>query len=429
MFLVEGLGGEKKLNGTISISGSKNTFLPLAASSLLFEGEVRLKNIPEISDLLGMFSMLQGLGAEIAHHTLHEVTLSTDGVKSSLLSPEIAKKMRGSVLLSGPTLARLGLVSFPHPGGCVIGERPIDLFLSGFEKMGAEVELSNEIYTVTAERGRLRGAEIFFPIQSVTGTETFLMAGVLAEGTTIIKNAALEPEIESLANFLVKGGAKISGIGTTTLMIEGRKELLSLSEEYEVIPDRIEAGSMVILGALCGDNLEITNLIPKHIESLLNALLRSGVEFEKGERSIIFRENGKRKNESFHGVNIRTHEYPGFPTDLQAPMVVFLSQVSGESLVFETIFEGRLGYAEDIIRMGANIKVWDAHRATVKGPSILHGRRLESPDLRAGLAFIIAALVSSGESTIENIHYIDRGYEKIEERLARLGAKIKRVRN
>ena len=339
---------------------------------------------------------------------------------------EAFKKMRASIIFSGPILARFGELTFPHPGGCVIGARPIDLFLEGFKKMGVKIEHRNQKYYLKTEEDKLKGANIFFKIPSVTATETFIMAGVLAEGKTILKNVAMEPEITSLIEWLNYCGAKIKGIGTPVLEIEGGGLLEAKNKIYETIPDRLEAGSFLILGALCASDLEICDCNPKHLEIIIEILKDSGVDLEVGENSI--KVNNKNKD-NYKSFNVKTHEYPGFPTDLQSPMAVFLTQVKGESFIFETIFEGRLNYISDLVKMGADIKMWDAHRATIKGPALLKGRELEGPDIRSGFAFVIASLIAEKESIITNVYYIDRGYETIEKRLSKIGANIMRTKN
>jgi UDP-N-acetylglucosamine 1-carboxyvinyltransferase len=298
--------------------------------------------------------------------------------------------------------------------------------VDGFQKLGAEVVFKDGKYFMKAKGGKLHGATIFMKNQSVTGTQTLMAAAVLAKGKTIIKNAALEPETKHLADFLNKCGAKIKGAGTSTIEITGGGLLSAKNKTYTTPPDRIEAGSFLILGALAADNLEIKNCDPSWIEALTENLITSGVKLQIGKNSIKIQGNGKIKNSDFSALNIKTHEYPGFPTDVQAPMVVFLTQATGESFVFETIFEGRLNYAEDMRRMGADIKVWDPHRATIKGPTPLRGRDVESPDIRAGLAFLLAAILADGDSVIHNPYFIDRGYELIEKRLQMIGVNIER---
>jgi UDP-N-acetylglucosamine 1-carboxyvinyltransferase len=425
-FFVKGLVGEKKLQGTIPVYSAKNAVIKAMASSILFEDEVVLEEVPEIEDVHRMAELLEHIGIAVEHSTPRSYTLNPTGTITHSLDEKISERLRASIVLTGPLLARLGKVHFPHPGGCVIGARPIDLFLEGFKKMGAEVVMEDTHYAITAKGGKLKGAEIFFSVPTHTGTETLMMAGVLAEGVTTLKNCAMEPEIVDLANFLNASGAHITGAGTPTITIDGGDLLHSGGRPHHSIPDRIEAGSFLILGALCADELVISDCNPQHLEVLIEMLRSSGVSIETEASRIVLRNNGKKPNSSFRSINIKTHEYPGFATDLQAPMVVYLTQTSGEGVVFETIFEGRLNYVDDLVRMGAHITTWDAHRAEVRGPTPLVGRALGSPDLRAGLAFVIAASVAKGNSLIDNVYYIDRGYETIETRLKNIGLDITR---
>ena len=425
VFVIEGLAGKKTLSGEIAVGGAKNAILKVIAAAPLFKDEYTLTNVPGIEDVHRAVEVLEDLGAKVEIRSPGTYFVEINGLSSSVLTPEIAKRMRASLVFTGPLLARFGQVSFPHPGGCVIGKRPIDIFLEGYEAMGATVSLVDNTYTVTAKGGKLKGAEIFFRVQSVTATETFMMAAVLAEGKTILKNCALEPETVSLGEFLVECGAKITGLGTSTIEIEGGELLSGAGKTYTTVPDRIEAGSFIVLGALCASDLKVTGCEPKHLDALLHMLKEARVNFEVGPDYVRVKNTGVEK---FRAVDVKTHEYPGFPTDLQAPMGIFLTQAEGESFIFETIFEGRLGYLETFNAMGAETRLLDAHTAMVKGPTPLKDRELESPDLRAGLAYILAALVAEGTSTIHNIYFIDRGYEKIDERLEKLGAKIKRVR-
>ncbi len=426
-FHIKGLNGSKTLTGTIAVNGAKNAVLPAIASALLFKDELAFENVPAIEDVHHMQELLTALGAVSALDSPRRYRVDAKYVSRGALDPVISEKMRASIILTGPLLARFGSVSFPHPGGCVIGPRPIDLFLEGFEKMGAGVSYDGGQYHISALRGKLSGADIFFPLISVTGTETLMMAATLAEGTTTLRNAALEPEIAHLAQFLNAHGAHIEGAGTPTIHIQGGELLRAEGAVYRTIPDRIETGSFLLLGALAADELIITDCDPSHTAILIDLLRRSGVPIETGEAWIRIRGNGRLPNDSLRAFSVRTHEYPGFPTDLQAPMTVYLTQVAGEGIVFETIFEGRLNYTADLIKMGADITVFDPHRVLVKGPTPLFGRELEGPDIRAGLAFIIAGIVAEGESIIHNAYYVDRGYERIEERLRGLGVSIERV--
>lgn len=423
VFIVEGLGGAKTLSGEVVISGAKNAALPAFAAALLFTKPVILENIPKIEDVVRVRELLSALGISMEEVDAHTYTVSVGEHVLPRLDPVVAKRLRASIIFTGPLLARFGEVRFPHPGGCVIGPRPIDLFLSAYEALGARCRIEGDEYVLSAPEG-LRGTHIFFKQQSVTATEAVLMAAVLAQGVTVLENVALEPEVTSVAEFLRENGAQIEGIGSSTLTITGGAPLSTEHPVYRCIPDRIEAGSFLLLGALAAESLTLTRVNPLHLRALTETLRSSGVDLSIGEDTITVR--GTVPNHAYLPVGIKTHEYPGFPTDLQAPMLVYLTQVSGESLVFETVFENRLNYVEDLTRMGADIKVFNPHQALVNGPSALKGKRLESPDIRAGLAFLIAALVASGTSLVHNIYYIDRGYEHIEERLARLGARIRR---
>jgi UDP-N-acetylglucosamine 1-carboxyvinyltransferase len=426
-FLINGLGGEKKLEGSIAVAGAKNAVLPAMAASVLFKDTVSISNVPDIADVKQMEELLERLGAKIKQGSEKNLNIDASEVRKTAIDNDISKHMRASIILTGPILARFGEVSFCHPGGCVIGMRPIDMFLNGFTRMGGLVEIDDDNYKISVKGHNLKGANIFFKHVSVTATETLMLAAVLAEGKTVLMNAAMEPEIESIADFLNSCGAKIEGAGTPTIEIEGGDRLLSRGKIYETLPDRIEAGSFLILGALAAQNLEITNCIPEHIEVLTAELKESGVPISIDRNNISIKGNEKIKNSVLKSVNVRTSPYPGFATDLQAPMTIYLTQVSGESRVFETIFDGRLNYTEDLKRMGADITMWNPHQITVKGPEILKGRELEGPDLRAGLAYVIAAIVAKGSSTIHNVHYIDRGYERIEERLKGIGVDIIRI--
>ncbi|MBI5140499.1 MAG: UDP-N-acetylglucosamine 1-carboxyvinyltransferase [Candidatus Vogelbacteria bacterium] len=421
--VIQGLDGKKTLAGSININGAKNAALQAFAMSLLFKDEVILKNVPEIEDVKNMVEILKSLGVKVERKSKGVYAIKTPKKISTNLPEEISKKFRASIVLSGPILARFGSVGFPHPGGCVIGLRPIDVFLNGFEKFGVKIKESENGYLIRSDQ-KLKGSKIFLRIPSVTGAQTLMMAALLARGKTIIKNAPLEPETKNLADFMNLCGAKIKGAGTSTIEIIGTGPFSADGKVFVTPPDRIEAGSFIILGAVAGNRLEIKNCNPEDFESLLETLKYCGVNIEVSKNKVVVMGN---KSDNYNSTDIKTHEYPGFPTDLQAPMTVFLTQAEGEGLIFETIFEGRLNYTSELVRMGADVRLWDPHRATVKGPTPLRGREVESPDIRAGLAFIIAAIIANGESIIHNVHYIDRGYEKIEDRLRKIGADIKRV--
>lgn len=422
---VKGLAPRKPLEGTVRISGAKNSALKALAASALFRDTLRIENVPAIEDVTTMSAILGGVGVAVSSAGPHELEIDPGNVEAGGLNTELSERIRASIVLTGPLLARTGSVSFPHPGGDVIGARPIDLFLDGFRAMGAGVVSRGAIYEVNAPAG-LVGADIFFRIVSVTATETLMMAAVLAKGTTILRNAAMEPEIPHLAGFLNASGADIKGAGTPTITIKGGFPLRSKGAPFTVLPDRIEAGSFAIIGALLADSLTIKNCVPEHLAILIEMLKASGVPITSAKDTISIMDNGKRANRSSRSLDVRTHEYPGFATDLQAPMTVFLTQASGEATVFETIFEGRLNYTQDLVGMGADITMGNPHEVRVRGPRPLSGRELHGPDIRAGLAYVIAAMVAEGDSVINNVHYIDRGYERIEEKLAEIGAKVER---
>ncbi len=411
--------GGRKLTGEVEIGGAKNSVLKILSAAILLSGRVVIKNVPAIEDVRRMIELLENLGAVVSY--LDEKTLSVDArtISSGVMRDDLAKRLRSSILLIGPLLARFGSVSFPHPGGCIIGQRPIDLFLDGFRALGARIHanFSGKYSTYRIDGKNLRGANYFFRNISVTGTETLMMASALIRGTTILRNCATEPEIPVLAEFLNRCGANIKGAGTHTIEIRGVSKLKG--GVFNVIPDRIEAGSFAILAAATKSVLTIKNIIPEHIESVLSALICMGVGVEIRKDLVRIR-----PAKILRAHSIKTHEYPGFPTDLQAPFTVLATQADGQSLIHETVYEGRLFYIENLNRMGGKIIMCDPHRILVHGATKLYGRDMESPDLRAGLAFVVAGLVAEGTSIIQDVYSIDRGYENIEGRLQKLGADI-----
>ena len=403
------------MSGEIAVGTAKNAALKILAASILTERPIKLPQLPKIEDIDRMKELIVDLGAQFSGGAIN-----SSKIKKTNLNYEIADKFRASIVLTGPLLARFGKVSFPHPGGCTLGKRPIDFFTDGFAALGAKVKKRGNIFTVTAKK--LIGNKFVFPIVSVTGTENLMMAATLATGRTILKNAACEPEIENLAIFLNSLGAKIKGAGTPAIEIEGVKELNGGA--WNGMPDRIEAGSFIILGAALGGNIKIKNCRPEHLEVLLTLLKKAGANLEIGADYVIVK-----PIRGLCALDVKTREYPGLATDLQAPLTVLLTQAKGVSLVHETIYEGRLFYTDILNQMGANIIMADPHRVIVQGPSKLRAKKIHSPDIRAGMALIIAALLAKGQSIIDNIYQIDRGYEKIDERLRALGADIKRVKS
>jgi UDP-N-acetylglucosamine 1-carboxyvinyltransferase len=445
-FIIEGLAGEKKLSGEVRINGAKNAALKAMTAAVLFDGQTTLENMPDTDDIHTMVEILKKLGATVEWGSAGEagrerkaLLIDASKIGSAHINAELAKTMRASVVLTGPMLARFHKVTFPAPGGCVIGARPIDLFTEGYKKMGAAVSLNDAdcLYNMAAP-GHLKGTEIFFEKISVGATETLMMAAVLADGKTTLKNCAMEPEIGNVAEWLNSCGAHIAGIGTPILEIEGTGgRLLSPQKPFVTIPDRIEAGSFLILGALCAKDLVIKDCRPDHLESVISALKDSGVPISvamgahgDGKNGEIRITGNTKPNSSFKAFNVRTQEYPGFPTDLQAPMVAYLTQATGESSVLETIFEGRFKYVGDLSNMGADIDSINPREILVKGPTPLRrssdDKGLSAHDIRAGFAVVLAALTGKGRFKISNIHLIDRGYEKLEERLKALGADIER---
>lgn len=415
-------GGEM-LEGTVEVRGAKNSALKILAATILYDGAVTINNLPLIEDVFRTIELLEYLGAKVNWTGERSVEVNTAGISRFDLEPEIAKRFRGSVVLVGPLLARVGRASFPHPGGCVIGERPIDLFLKGWKNMGAKVDVkgNNLGYEIILKKGL--ATDYLFRHVSVTGTEALMLTGTVLSGKTVLRNCAMEPEIPHLASFLNQGGAMISGAGTHTIEIKGtRGELLIARGPFEVIPDRIETASFLVVGSLLARKVTINNCVPDHVCQMISVLRDAGVTIHEDGSALIVQ-----RPKIIKSVSVRTHEYPGFVTDFQSPFTVLMTQACGQSTVLETVFEGRLNYIEELNRMGANIVMHNPHSISISGPTELRGREIESPDLRAGLAFVIAALVAKGDSKINNVYQIDRGYEHIDERLKNLGAHVERV--
>lgn len=410
--------GNKKLQGEIKVVGAKNQALKMIAASLLSTEPMIIDNCPLIEDVKRLLEILESIGVKIEHRN-HTVKIDPSTINSSHPDDELVKRLRSSIMLAGPMLARLGKVTMSHPGGCIIGQRPIDMFLEGFKLLGAEITDEKNSYTLTAKK--LKGAKIIMPWISVTGTESLMMTACLAEGKTQIINAAMEPEIPALAEYLNNCGAKITGAGTPIIEIEGVKKLTG--GKCQLIPDRIEAGTFVILGLITKSNIKVSNCEPKHLEVVLTLLKKAGAKLKIGKDYI------ETLPSKLTATELRTHEYPGFPTDLQAPFTVLMTQAEGVSLIHEIIYEGRLFYTDKLITMGAKIIMCDPHRVIINGPTQLYGRKLESPDLRAGMALILAGLIAKGETIIDNIYQIERGYENPIERLNLLGADIKKIKN
>lgn len=411
--------GQSKLSGEIKVMGAKNAALKIIPAALLSSEKITITNLPNIEDINKAISMIKDLGAKVKlkNRTLE---IQASSISNNKINIEQASKFRASIMFVGPILARFGEVKFPHPGGCVIGAggRPIDLFLDGFKKLGAKIDEKENYYHLKAKE--LNGCEYFFPIISVTATEALIMTAVLAKGTTTLKNCACEPEIKALADYLNEQGAKINGAGTSTITITGVKNIHA--GQFKIMPDRIETGSFAIMAAAAKSEIMITKCDPEHIQVLLGIFNKIGIPFRQG--SDWLRISPAKRIKSY---SIKTHEYPGFPTDLQPLYTVLMTQAQGTSLIHETIYNRRLLYTDMLIQMGADITMCDPHRVVVNGQSKLIGKKLTSPDLRAGIAMIIAGLIAEGKTEIDNIYQIDRGYENIVERLCALGADIERI--
>ncbi len=408
------------LKGTVKISGSKNSVLPILAATALSENKCVINETPPLSDVLVMQGLLSELGAKTS---LNEKNLTMQVDPSNICryeAPyELVSKMRASFLLMGPLLARLGKVKIPLPGGCQIGARPVDLHLKGFAALGAEV--SNEHGYVTASGKGLKGANIYLDFPSVGATENIMMAATLAEGQTIIENCAAEPEIVDLANFLNSMGAEVRGAGTDTIKINGVKRLNG--NEYTVIPDRIEAGTFMVAAAITKGDITVENIVVDHLKPMIAKLKEANVSVEETEKGVRVFYTGYEKPKC---VDIKTLPYPGFPTDMQAQFMALLTLSEGTSVVTETVFENRFMHVGEFKRMGADIKI-ESRSAIVEGVSKLMGAQVKATDLRAGAAIMLSALTACGETEISDIYHIDRGYYKLDEKLIKLGAKIRRV--
>lgn len=414
--------GGKKLKGEIKVQGAKNAATPCLAASLLLKGDSILENMPNITDVEEMKNILRRLGVEVrTEPNQHRVFVNTDNVTFSNLDFPEVHKMRSSILLIGPMLVRFGKVKIPHPGGCRIGVRPLAVHLKAFQALGAKVKQDDKYYYLETPR-KLEGGEVVLPEFSVTATENIMMTAAKIPGKTVIKLAAAEPHVLNLAVFLKKAGAKIKGAGTHTIVIEGVSKLSGV--RHEIIPDMIEAGTFIIAGLATGGEVLVKHLSYDHLDSFLERLKATDAKFQKGKDFIKTLTGSK-----FKAVRIQTLPYPGFPTDLEAPFSVLLTQAHGKSLIHDPMYEGRLKYLEELSRMGADIKILDPHRALIFGPNKLSGREITSFDLRAGATLILAAMAAEGESVIHRAQEVDRGYEEIEKRLQKLGADIRRIKS
>jgi len=409
--------GGYKLTGEIEISGSKNSAVALIPAAILCDEEVKISNIPNISDIDSLEEILTYLNAEITRKD-DILTINSSKIINKEIPEEMSKKLRASYYFMSSLLGKYKHVEMYFPGGCSIGERPIDQTLKGYRALGAVVTEEGNRYIIDADE--LKGAKIYLDMPSVGATINTMLVAVKAKGKTIIENAAKEPEIVNVATFLNNMGAKIKGAGTNVITIMGVDYLHN--SFHEVIPDRIEAGTYVIIGALLGNNLKVKNIIPSHIESLTSKLIEAGVDMNIEEDSITINSNNKYK-----AVNVKTLPYPGFPTDLQQPLIPFLTKCHGTSTVEETIYENRFQNIHDTNRMGANIIVKNNHIAKVKGITPLFGKEVTATDLRGGASLLICALIAEGITTIDNIKYILRGYDNICGKLSKVGAKIELI--
>jgi UDP-N-acetylglucosamine 1-carboxyvinyltransferase len=410
-------GRDFRLKGTVRASGAKNAVLPAIAAALLTGEEVRLDNVPLVTDVRTIITLVEGLGAR-SRLEGNSLSLRVRDIVSDEASYDLVRAMRASILVLGPLLARFGRAVVALPGGCAIGSRPIDLHIAGLEKLGAEISLEHGY--IRARADRLRGAEIEFEKKTVGGTENLLMAASLARGETVLKNCALEPEVTDLAALLVKMGAKIEWAGDDTARIEGVAELGGTS--HEIIPDRIEAGTFLVAGALTRGDVLVTGVRPEHVRAVIEKLRFSGATIEP-EGTAGLRVVG---NPEIAPQDITTSPYPGFPTDMQAQFMVLMTQAGGTSIITETIFDRRFSHVNELLRLGADIEV-QGDKAVIKGGTPLSGAEVVASDLRASASLVLAGLVASGETTISEIGHLDRGYEKIEDKLRDLGASIERI--
>lgn len=408
--------GGKTLEGTITVSGAKNAVLPIIAASLLCAEPIQLDDAPDLLDVNVMNQVIAALGATVERNgsTLKIQTHEIDCIEAPY---DLVSQMRASIVTMGPLLARKGRVRISHPGGCAIGSRPINWHLKGLEALGAEVKMDHGFLDLRTKG--LKGARIYLDYPSVGATENIMMAAAMAQGTTRIENAAQEPEIVDLATFLNEMGGKVRGAGTSIIHIEGVKEFQGTS--HTVIPDRIEAGSFLLIAAATGGNVLVQNVIADHLKPLIAKMEEAGIHMAEEGDGIRIKSDGV-----YNAVDIKTQVHPGFPTDLQAPFMAFLTRANGTGLFTETVFENRFMHVDELKRMGADIKI-EGRSAIIQGIQRLNAAPVTATDLRAGAALILAALTAEGTTTIRGIHHIDRGYENVEEKLSRIGADIKRI--
>ena len=410
--------GGSRLQGTVTISGAKNAALPILAGTLLATEPVTISNVPHLKDVTTMLALLQIMGVQVTVDDRAGVEIDASNVDSPQAPYELVKTMRASILVLGPLVARFGEADVSLPGGCAIGARPVNLHVAGLQAMGADVVVEEGFIKARAER--LRGAHIVFDMVTVTGTENLLMAAVLADGETVLENAAREPEVTDLANFLVGMGAQIEGIGSSTLVVQGVERLGGTT--YPVLPDRIETGTYLVAAAMTGGKIRAVNTAPDTLEAVLIKLAEAGASIETGEDWIEIDMQGRRP----HSIDVRTAPYPAFPTDMQAQFCAMNAVADGVGTITETIFENRFQHVLEMQRMGADIQL-EGHTAICTGVDTLTAAPVMATDLRASAGLVLAALAAEGDTIVDRIYHVDRGYERIEEKLRQLGASIRRV--
>ncbi|PJC36479.1 UDP-N-acetylglucosamine 1-carboxyvinyltransferase [Candidatus Peregrinibacteria bacterium CG_4_9_14_0_2_um_filter_53_11] len=415
------INGQKKLSGEVRIGGSKNAALPILAATLLTPEECVIKNVPDIRDTHTMLTLMESLGSKVSFSN-NTVTIQTPEIQMNELSDKLACQMRASVLLLGPILARIGHAQLPYPGGCVLGARPLDTHVDVFRSLKVEeVDANGE--AMISLKGFPQAGLIVMPEMSVTGTENAIMAAALAHGQTSIRLAAVEPHVQDLCNFINKLGGHITGIGTHTINVNGEKTLHGA--EYTITPDYLETGTFALAAFLTGGDVKLLDIVPSHLDPFWNLLKKMGGNFTLGDTWAHIKPTASWKSCD----RLQTNVFPGFPTDLQPPFAILLTQAQGESYIHEALFEGRFAYFAELAKMGASIKTMSDHQATIHGPTPLKAAEVRSCDIRAGAAMILAGLCAEGTTTVTDIHYIDRGYEQFDSKLRALGADIQRIKD
>jgi len=410
--------GGVTLDGEVRISGAKNAVLPILAATMLAKGKSNIQNVPHLQDVTTTMALLGSMGVTVVLDETMSIEVDASTLDTQVAPYELVSTMRSSILVLGPLLARYGYAEVSLPGGCAIGSRPVNIHIKGMQEMGADIEVKNGY--IIAKADRLKGARIVMDMVTVTGTENLMMAATLADGVTILENAAREPEVVDLANFLIKMGAKISGAGTDSITIEGVESLEGTS--YKVVPDRIETGTFLVAAAITGGRVKVKDTEPTLLDAVLDKLREAGAEITSGDDWIELNMHGKRPK----AVSVRTAPYPAFPTDMQAQFTALNVVAEGTATIVETVFENRFMHVQELQRMGANIEV-EGNTAIVRGVDKLYGAPIMATDLRASASLILAGLVAQTETEVRRIYHIDRGYELIEEKLSYLGATIRRV--